>query len=180
MSALTFPSPGPLPSLPGLVCRQLTPADADAIMALQAEMLAALPDPTWYYPSPRALFAACCARGESFGFFAGESLAGFGTLTPWYIRPETCYAVKVSQPSEHTFDFQDVMVAPAFRRRGIHRALLAFFERLTRTQGGVALYCTIAPANIPSVASFTQAGYVCLCEQPAYEGMIRGYFRKSL
>ena len=176
----TFSNPGPLPTLDGLVCRQLNEPDADAIMALQAAMLAALPSPTWYYPSPRALFAACCERGEAFGFFSRERLAGFAVLTPWHIRPETNYARKVGDPPENTFDFQDVMVHPDFRRRGIHAALLALFDRLAREAGGTALYCTIAPENLPSVSSFTKAGYVCVREQPAYAGMLRGYFRKSL
>lgn len=177
---MTFPTPGVLPTLDGMAGRQMTEADADAIMALQALMLEALPDPTWYYPSERALFAACCQRGEAFGYWQGEQLAGFGILTPWYIRPETCYAHKVNEAALHTFDFQDVMVHPGFRRRGIHASLLSFFERLTREAGGVAMFCTIAPDNLPSVASFTKAGFVCIQKQPAYAGMLRGYYRKWL
>lgn len=176
----TFPSPNRLPVLDGLICRQLNPADVDAIMDLQAAMLASLPDCTWYYPSEKELFMACCERGESFGFYHGQELAGFGTLTPWYIRPETCYAAKVSVPITNTFDFQDVMVAPGYRRRGIHSALLALFERMTREAGGIAMYCTIAPDNLPSVASFQKAGFACVKVQPAYEGMLRGYFCKAL
>lgn len=174
------PPPDALPRLRGLVCKQLTEPDADAIMALQAQMLAALPARTWYYPSPRALFAVCCQRGEAFGFWDGDSLAGFGILTPWHIRPDACYAHKIGDPPEATFDFQDVMVAPGYRRRGIHTALLALFERMARDAGGRAIYCTIAPENLPSVASFEKAGYVCVRRQPAYEGMLRGYYRKSL
>ena len=176
----TFPTPAALPVLPGLVCRQLTERDAGDIMDLQAAMLAALPSPTWYYPSPHSLFAACCARGEAFGFNGDGRLAGFAVLTPWHIRPDTCYARKAGDPVQDTFDFQDVMVHPDFRRRGIHTALLGFFDGLARAAGGTAIYCTIAPDNLPSVASFTKAGYVCVRQQPAYEGMLRGYFRKIL
>ena len=169
-----------LPDLPGLRCEQLTVRHAEAIMALQGEMLAALPKPTWYYPSPAELFAGCCARGESYGFFSGDMLVGFGTLTPWHIRPRDCYAVKVGHDPAHTFDFQDVMVAPAFRRRGVHSALLALFDGLARRREGTAIYCTIAPENTPSVNSFEKAGYRCVKVQPAYEGMLRGYYRKVL
>ena len=169
-----------LPDLPGLRCEQLTVRHAEAIMALQGEMLAALPKPTWYYPSPAELFAGCCARGESYGFFSGDMLVGFGTLTPWHIRPRDCYAVKVGHDPAHTFDFQDVMVAPDYRRRGIHSALLDAFERHARSLGGAALYCTISPKNIPSVRSFEKAGYRCVAVQPAYAGWERGYYRKGL
>lgn len=176
----TFRAPTYLPTINGLTCRQLTFDDAGAIMDLQSAMLAALPDSTWYYPSEIELFEACCERGESFGFFDREILAGFGTLTPWYIRPDTCYAKKINVTIEHTFDFQDVMVAPGYRRRGIHSALLALFERLAREAGGIAMYCTIAPDNLPSVTSFQKAGYICVRVQHAYEGMLRGYFCKTL
>ena len=35
----------------GLLPRLLTPADVPAMLALQAEVLEALPDKRWYYPS---------------------------------------------------------------------------------------------------------------------------------
>lgn len=176
----TFLAPDPLPVIPGLLCKQLDETHVDAIMALQASMMETLPDRSWYYPSPAAMFAGCCERGECFGFFNGERLAGFGTLTPWYIRPDTCYAVKIGAPPEHTFDFQDMMVAADYRRRGIHAALLTLFDRMAREAGGRAEYCTIAPGNQPSIASFEKAGYVCVRVQPAYAGMLRGYYRKVL
>lgn len=169
-----------LPALSDLRCRKLDASDTPAIMALQAAMLGALPDPHWYYPSPAFVFEACCIRGETFGFFQGETLAGFGTLTPWYIRPESCYAHKAGDDPHHTMDFQDVMVAPTFRRRGIHTALLTLFDKIARQENATALYCTIAPENEPSISSFQKAGYRWLKTQPAYEGMLRGYYRKEL
>ena len=177
---ITFTNAAPLPTVLGFACKQLTQPDAVAIMRLQDAMLAALPNATWYYPSPVALFDACCARGESFGFFDGPQLVAFGTLTPWYIRPDACYAGKVGEPTQNTFDFQDVMVHPVYRRLGLHSALLTLFDRLTRAANGNAIYCTIAPENLPSVRSFKKAGYVCIRQQPAYEGMLRGYYRKVL
>jgi len=176
----TFETLPDLPALGGLQCRQLDAADTPAMMALQADMQNALPDPHWYYVSPAIVFEACCVRGEVFGFWDGETLAGFGILTPWYIRPEDCYAHKVGDDPHHTLDFQDVMVSPAYRRRGIHSALLALFDQIARQQNAAALYCTIAPENVPSVSSFEKAGYQWLKTQPAYEGMPRGYYRKTL
>ncbi|NLI21245.1 MAG: GNAT family N-acetyltransferase [Clostridiales bacterium] len=176
----SFPTPLCFPTLPGLDCRPLVRENAANIMALQAAMLAALPDPCWYYPSDQDMFERCCERGESFGFWDGDTLAGFGTLTPWWVRPETCYAARIGDPTVLTFDFQDVMVHAAYRRLGIHSALLRLFEDVARSAGGKALYCTIAPENTPSVRSFEKAGYACVCVQPAYGGMLRGYYRKRL
>lgn len=177
---ISFPAPAACPVLDGYTCRAFHVSDADSVMALQSAMIDTLPDPAWYYPSPKSLLCACIERGESFGFFRQDHLAGFGTLTPGYIRPDTCYAVKVGEPVEHTFDFQDVMVHPADRRRGIHTALLCLFDRLAREAGGTAIYCTIAPENRPSVTSFMKAGYRCVRVQSAYEGALRGYYRKDI
>ena len=180
MTMLSYPLPKTLPAMDTLTCLRLTRGHTPAILSLQSAMLAALPDPCWYYPSPGEVFATCCDRGECFGFFDGEQLAGFGILTPWHIRPTACYAIKIGDAPERTFDFQDVMVSPQYRRRGIHTALLRLFEQIARDADAHSLYCTIAPANLPSVASFTKAGFHCVSVQPAYEVMLRGYYRKSL
>ena len=177
---LSFPLPDTLPTVGSMHCTRLTRNHVPNIITLQTDMLAALPDPCWYYPSPADVFAACCDRGECFGFWAGTQLAGFGILTPWHIRPTACYAHKIGDPPEHTFDFQDVMVSPQYRRMGIHTALLQLFEQIARSAGAHSLYCTIAPTNVPSVTSFTRFGFCCIGVQPAYEGMLRGYYRKTL
>ncbi len=166
--------------LPGLTFRPLTVADVDAVMAMQEVIQAGLPEKEWYFPSPREMFGAELTRGEGFGYFDEAVLAGFAVLTPWHVRGDACYAAKAGQPTENTYDFQDVMVAPDYRRRGIHSALLDAFERHARSLGGVALYCTISPKNIPSVRSFEKAGYRCVAVQPAYAGWERGYYRKGL
>ena len=40
----------------GLVPRLLTPADVPTMLALQREVMEALPDPRWYFPSDEAEF----------------------------------------------------------------------------------------------------------------------------
>lgn len=166
--------------LTDLTFRPLKRADSPAIMALQQVMLGALPDPSWYYPSPEETFAQCCDRGETYGYWDGNTLAGFAILTPGSVRGEKSYAHKVGDPSENTFDFQDIMVHPSYRRRGMHSAFLSLFEAMSRELGGVAMYCTIAPDNFPSVSSFEKAGYHCVCQKPAYDGRLRGYYKKDL
>lgn len=166
--------------LSGLTLRMLTRENAPAIMAIQNVMLAHLPDPSWYYPSPQEMFADCCERGEAWGFFEEEALAGFAVLTPWHVRGDSCYAAKVGEPREDTFDFQDVMVHPQYRRRGIHSAFLRLFEQLARERSGRCLYATVAPGNEPSARNFERAGYECVREQPAYDGRMRRYYRRQL
>lgn len=168
-------------TLYGLTLAQLLPTDAAAIVSLQSIMLSALPDPTWYYPSTQMQYESCCMRGECFGYFAAnKQLIGFATLTPWHVRPSSCYAYKLGLPPTDSYDVQDVMVHPDFRRRGIHSNLLLLFEEIARTLSGKALYATVSPKNVPSVASFEKAGFLLQTIQPAYEGMPRGYYQKQL
>lgn len=167
-------------ALTGLYFRPLAETDIDRVMALQSEVQAALPEREWYFPSPREMFLDEICRGEGFGYFDGDTLAGFAVLTPWHVRGASCYAAKAGQPTADTYDFQDVMVALPYRRRGVHSALLDYFERAARDLGGKALYCTISPKNTPSLRSFEKAGYRCVVTQPAYEGWLRCYYRREL
>ena len=164
----------------GLKLRQLTVEDAVSIMEVQEVTLQSLPDPLWYYPSAMEQFAECCAGGECFGYFSRGKLVGFATLTPSHARPQRCYAGKLNHSPENTYDVQDVMVLPKFRRRGVHSALLRLFEETAYALGSVALYATIAPDNLPSVSSFEKAGYERVAVQPAYDGRMRAYYCKRL
>lgn len=167
-------------ALQGLRLRQLRREDAGDIMVMQEAVLLDLPDPLWYYPSSQEAFAACCAQGECFGYYAPRRLAGFATLTPGFARPERCYAHKLGLPPEGTYDVQDVMVHPAYRRRGIHSALLALFQETARRVGGHTLLATIAPDNLPSTASFEKAGFTYILTMPAYDGRPRSFYQKVL
>lgn len=163
-----------------LAFRQLLSSDMPALLALCRVVEASLPDPEWYYVMEDAGFILCCERGEVYGFFDGERLAGFAILTPWHIRGDGCYAAKVGDAPENTFDFQDVMIDPAYRRRGLHTAFIGRFADMAREEGGTAMYCTVSPKNLPSKRSFEKSGFTLLLEQPAYQGWTRGYYRKTL
>lgn len=160
--------------------RQLSRDDMPAIMALCRKVEATMPDPEWYYVMDDEGFALCCDRGETYGYFDGERLTSFAILTPWHVRGDGCYAAKTDLPAENTYDFQDVMVDPDYRRRGLHTSLIARFVEMAREKGGTAMFCTISPKNIPSKRSFEKSGFELLMEKPAYQGWTRGYYRKTL
>ena len=64
----------------GLVPRLLTPADVSAMLALQREVMEALPDPRWYFPSDEAEFLQVVSADEGFAYFDGEvPRRGFGS-----------------------------------------------------------------------------------------------------
>lgn len=166
--------------LKGLTLCQLTLEDLDAVMELQELVFQGLPDSRWYVTSTAEEYRETLSRGEVFGCRDWQKLVAFAVLTPWRARGERAYAPKIQHEVEDTFDFQDVMVNPAYRRRGIHSAFLRLFEETARIMGAKAIYATIDPDNHPSVTSFEKAGYAHIKTQPAYDGRPRGYFCKRL
>ena len=94
----------------GLLPRLLTPADVPAMLALQAEVLEALPDKRWYYPSDDEEFRQVVSACEGVAYFDGDTLLGFAELTPGELRGSHSYAASLKQPVNGSFDFHDVIV----------------------------------------------------------------------
>jgi len=166
--------------LEGLTHRQLTPQDIPAMMEMQDKVLAALPDPSWYYPAEEWEFVMATEAGEAYGYFQGDTLVAYAEMSPGEKRGEHSYAAKLGHPAQQTYDFHDVMVAPEMRRRGIHSAFLRRFEKLARENGAHTIYATVDPGNGPSYRNFERAGYVVECTIPAYDGRLRRFYRLDL
>ncbi len=167
-------------SLEGLTLRPLTMEDVPAMLVLQQKVLAALEDSSWYFPSEEWEFASAVMAGEGWGYFDGDALMGFAEMTPGEKRGEHSYALKLGLPVENSFDFHDVMVAPATRRRGVQTAFIALFTELAKQAGGTAIYCTVDPGNGASWRNFERAGYQVVCTMPAYDGRMRRFYRLAL
>lgn len=156
--------------------RPLTERDLPDMMALQAAMLAALPDPRWYFPSAEEQFAVEVRAGHATGVYLDGRMLAFGIASPGQQHRTESYALRVGEDPADTFDFQDVMVHPDFRRQGIHSAFLAKYRAQAAALGCRAIYATIDPDNAPSWRSFEKAGFRRLLIQPAYDGRIRAYY----
>ena len=167
-------------ALPGLSLMVLTPVQKERMMALQSRVLSGLPHASWYYPSEEWEFDAWLSGGEAVGYLEGETLCGYAVITPAKGREGHSYARVLGQDAENTFDFHDVMVAPEYRRRGMHGRFLALFSHVARSLGGRAIYATVDPENGASWRNFEREGYRCVCTQPAYDGRLRRYYRKEL
>ena len=158
----------------------LRPCHKAAMMLLQSEVLASLPNQRWYFPSEAWEFDAWLENGDAFGFFDGDTLCGYGVMTPAEDRPGHAYAGVLGLETAHTFDFHDMLVHPAYRGQGMHTKLLELFEKMARTVGGNAIYATVDPENEASWHNFEKAGYTCLCTVAAYDGRPRRYYQLDL
>lgn len=159
---------------------RLDEGDLDDMMALQSRMVAALPSPRWYFTSSRDEFAQEVRDGRVTGIRGEDGLIALCIFHKAAENPDNCYAARVGRRETTSVDFQDVMVDPAWRRRGIHSAFLALCEENARREGLSAVYATVDPDNAPSCGAFEKAGYRRIAVQPAYDGRIRAYYRLAL
>lgn len=157
----------------------LTEKDLPAMMALQAEMAAALPSPRWYFTSKEEEFAQEVQAGRVLGLRVNGELAAFAIACPARDN-EKSYAAILGRDEPDSLDFQDIIVSPRYRRRGMHSHFLALYERQARRAGMTALYATVDPENLPSLRSFEKAGWERVALRNAYDGRIRAYYRKGL
>lgn len=172
--------PSSFPAPQGLALRLLTLEDVPAMLALQEQVMQALEDPGWYFPSEEWEFVSATENADAWGYFDGDSLVGFAAMTPGENRGEHSYAAKLGLPVAGSFDFHDVMVAPHMRRRGVQSAFLSMFTAFAQQSGGNAIYATVDPGNAPSWRNFERFGYRVVTTMPAYDGRMRRFYRLNL
>lgn len=126
--------------------RLATPADAPALAQLNAEFNGSS-------DLPEQLAARMALVGElELATLAevDDQLAGFACLRR---VPCLLYATPYAELTE-------LYVRPAFRRRGVARALLAHAEQLARAAGAAELHVATNPRNRAARACYRTAGFV--------------------
>ena len=166
--------------IPGFEMRILTPADKARMQEVREAVLSSLPDPRWYFSIEDWEIEEWLQNQSAVGYLDGDTLCGFGAITPHHQRPGHCYAEILGDPVENTFDFHDVMVHPAYRGHRMHQQFLKLFTESARALGGKAIYATVDPDNAPSWYNFEKEGYKCVVTQPAYDGRDRRYYKLTL
>lgn len=166
--------------LPGFTLQKLTFEHKPQMMALHDKVLAALPNPKWYFPSAEWEFDAWLEGEEAWGYLDGDKIAGFAVFTHSSHRFGHSYAQVLGEPHETTFDFHDVLVLPEYRGRGMHTMFLRLFTDLARQAGATAIYATVDPENSASWHNFEKAGYEIVRVQSAYDGRDRRYYKLTL
>ena len=166
--------------IPGFEMRVLTMEDFCRMQAIREAVMAVLPDPRWYFSMTDEEITEWLSQQSVVGYLDGDTLCGFGAITPHFQRPGHAYAEVLGEPVENTYDFHDVMVHPDYRGHRMHQQFLKLFTQSVRDEGGKAIYCTVDPENSASWYNFEKEGYVCVVTQPAYDGRARRYYKKTL
>lgn len=158
----------------------LTLEDLPQVMALQEIVIAALPDPRWYFTSTEAQFAQAIRTGIAYGARTPDGqLAGFCIFRESSVHPSS-YAVTAGLPREDTLDFEDVMIHPSCRRCGLHSRMIALAREEAASRGLRTILCTVDPDNLPSLSSFTRAGFTPIAAHDMYDGRPRLLLRFTL
>lgn len=161
--------------------RILGKCDLPEVMVLQECMLAALPDPRWYYHGTMQMFEQDMDKGlVIYGYYAEKRLAGIASCSVASDTAPVNYAEAIGTEPQMCLNFCDMMVDPDFRRQGIHGALCAQVEAYAVQNGCSQIICTIDPENKPSRRAFEKAGYQAGQMKPTYDGRPRIYYTKSL
>ena len=166
--------------IPGFTLRVLAPEDRVRMQNIREAVMAALPDPRWYFSMEDWEIDEWLAQQSVVGYLDGDTLAGFAAITPWYQRVGHHYAGVLGDPEEDTYDFHDVMVHPDYRGHRMHQHFLKLATASVRELGGKAIYCTVDPENSASWYNFEKEGYRCVVTQPAYDGRERRYYKLTL
>ena len=151
----------------------LAEADAPAMYALMQDMFAHLPSPRWYYGSTQEELADQARAGNAVGIWEGERLVAMNILVPARMAHHGGYAAKLGLNDPDSLNFEDVVVAPDYRRQGIQSAFL----HRARTLGYKTIYATVDPENVPSLSSFEKAGYERVAQMETYDGRPRVFVR---
>ena len=83
------------------------------------------------------------------------------------------YAAVLGLEDPDSLNFEDVIVAQDFRRRGIHSAFL----HRAREMGYKTIYATVDPDNLPSLLAFEKAGYTRVAQRITYDGRPRVFVK---
>lgn len=158
----------------------LTEADASDMFALEQQMLAGLPSPRWYYASDEAELAASAREGHACGIRVDGCLIALNILVPAAQAHDGGYAAILGLNEPNTINFEDVMVAPDFRRQGIHSAFLARSVSRARQMGCTSILATVDPENMPSLCAFERFGFTRTALRDTYDGRPRVFLRFAL
>ena len=162
--------------------RQCTsPAEADAVFALQNEVRASMPNPELFVPDTREHIGNYLKYDLCVGAWDGERLAAYLILR-YCGQTEDNYAAYFGLPRtewDAWANADSAVVHPDYRGNGLQREMLQAALPLLRP-GIVGLGATVSPANPYSLNNALASGFEIVCRREMYGGHDRYLLKKVL
>lgn len=156
----------------------------DQILHLQEEIIADLPDSSWYVPTTLAEFNDYLSGlGTLLGYVTqDDELAALG-IYAHYKDPAHNYGSDLELPQEQLAFVGQIdctIVKKSFRGNKLQQHLCYAIESIAQKEGMSLLSATVSPDNIYSLSTFIDIGYTIRCEKLKYGGLRRYVLAKEL
>ena len=161
----------------GLLFKDLTVNDVDAIMVLQDEIFETLENPDLLRRNTREMFELCVQEPNwTFGAFdpdSPEHLVGVAIMFDPGDSDESLTDHLVRHTLKHAINAKLAMILPKFRGRGFEKTVLIMMKERAERRGYDGLCATVSPQNIHSRESIIACGFEYDHTQKKYGGMER-------
>lgn len=159
------------------------PCDLAAILRLQQEIMAALPDADLLRCNSPDVLQACLSPPHLvLGAWHHQALAGIAIL---YCadKDDENLGIDMGLPPDqlcHAANLKLVMVAPAYRGHSLQIRLCRALEQVAAKRQIRVLCATVSPNNQASIRNFKLLGYHFCKEVVKYNGLRRALYYKEL
>ena len=168
----------PPPDASALQWRLLRPDDLAAMHALHLLSIAGMAAPTVKPESREFLHGLLHGRGRVIGAWHGAELAAYGVLQHDLLAHDDPRSLLGLHAAHALCKLAGAAVLPQWRGLGLQRSLIRrrmalAAELAGEAAGGVALFATAAPANLPSWHNLLACGFCVRALQYRYGGHAR-------
>lgn len=161
----------------GLLFKDLTKKDVDAIMHLQEKIFETLENPELLRRNTREMFELCVQEPNwTFGAFDPDSpdyLIGVAIMFDPGNSDENIASQLIHHKLKHAANAKLCMILPKFRGRGFEKTALMMMKERARLRGYDGLCVTVSPKNIHSTKNIEATGFQYDHTQKKYGGMER-------
>ena len=164
-----------------LTVRRCEPQHLDAILALQSEVLRALPSAELFALGTAEEYEESLTLDCCLGAFDGETLVTFSLMIVNRVTPRSLGAALGYDSARmlKAVTYDSTFVAPSARGFGLQRAFLPLKDAVAIALSASEALATVAPGNAHSLNNLLADGFTVVERRPMYGGLDRFILRKT-
>lgn len=162
-----------------LLIRQIGAEDVGSVLALQQEVMDALPDKNLLVGTDEAQIRESIDLDFCAGIFDGERLAAFAMMVVNRDTPRNL-GQKLGFPAEKCVYFDIIFVHPDYRGMGLQSYALALRDSVARELGAELAFVTVSPENPHSLNNVMKHGFEVYERREMYGGVDRYILKKRV